>query len=126
MRASVSSDEIASARISCSDKSLKLFATDLSGYEPRTRILFLRHCGTGRNSRRRRDADRFSSSERIGWVDDDFIGWRDTLNDLDRCAEVAAHFDVAEFDRVIGFHNSNLQSLGAEQQGVVRQGYNLP
>ncbi len=70
--------------------------------------------------------DYCSRGERIRRIVDHSVGWRDTLNDLDRCAEVAAHFDVAEFDRVIGFHNSNLQSLGAEQQGVVRQGYNLP
>ena len=49
-----------------------------------------------------------TGGKRVGWVDDDFIGWRDTMNDLDCCAEVAAHFDVAEFDRVIGFHDSDL------------------
>ena len=49
-----------------------------------------------------------ASGKRVRWVDDNFIGWRDTLNDLDRGAEVAAHFDVAEFDPVIGFHDSDL------------------
>ena len=41
------------------------------------RILLLRHRSTGRSSRRRYgDADRCSGGERIGWIDDDFIGSR--------------------------------------------------
>ena len=68
----------------------------------------------------RGDVDDCSGGERVRWIDDNFVGCRDTLNDFDRGAEVAAHCDVAELDRVIGFHNSNLQPLGAEQQGIVR------
>src|SRR5213080_2746212 len=47
MRASVSSDEIASARISCSDRSLKFFAMDLPGYELRMQTLFSSDRRTG-------------------------------------------------------------------------------
>src|SRR6266480_5412412 len=127
MRASVSSDEIASARISCSDRSLKFLATAFSYRdEPGMEILFLRHLSTWRSSRRRRNTDRCPSDEGVRWVDDNFIGWRDTLNDFDRGAEVAAHFDVAELDPVVRFHNSNLQPLGAEQQRIVRQSNDLP
>jgi hypothetical protein len=59
-------------------------------------------------------------------IEDNFIRRSNALDDFDRGAEVAADFDVAELDAVIGFHDSDLQSLGAEQQGIVRQSNNLP
>ena len=67
-----------------------------------------------------------SRNQRVGGIEDDFIGRSHALDDFDGGAEVATDFDVAEFDTIIGFHHSNLQPLRAEQQRVVRQSNDLP
>ena len=49
-----------------------------------------------------------SRHQRVGGIEDDFIGRSHALHDLDGGAEVATYFDIAEFDTIIGFHNSDL------------------
>ena len=39
-----------------------------------------------------------SGDERVGGIQDDFIGRSHALHDLDGGAEVATYFDIAEFD----------------------------
>jgi len=49
-----------------------------------------------------------SRHQRVGGIEDDFIGRSHALHDLDGGAEVATYFDIAEFNGVIGYHNSDL------------------
>src|SRR5439155_3268359 len=103
MRASVSSDEIASARISCSERSLKFLATPFSyRHGRRMGILFLRHRRSRRSSRRRGNTDGCPGGEGVGWVDDYFIGFGDAAQDFGLYSEVSSDFDVAEFHNAFG------------------------
>src|SRR2546430_10921408 len=127
MRASVSSEEIANAKISCSERSLKFLATAFSYRdEPRMGILFLRHLGSWRRRRRRSDMNNVACHKRVSGIEDHFVRRCKALDNFDRGSEVASHFDVVELDTIVRFHDSNLQSLCAEQQRIIRQGRNLP
>ena len=50
----------------------------------------------------------FSANEGIRRVVDYLVGWSDTACDLDTGPEIAADFDVAQFDRVIRLENADL------------------
>ena len=49
-----------------------------------------------------------SGNQGVGRIDDYLVGFSHALHDLDGGAEVATYFDIAEFNGVIGFHNSDL------------------
>src|SRR6266404_8555856 len=119
MRASFSSEEIANARISCSDRSLKFLATDLPAYVPRIGILFLRHRRTGRSCRSRSDADRCSGGQRIGGVDDYFVGFSHAAQDFRLDAKVSPDLDVSELHNALVVHDANLLIFSAKYQRIV-------
>jgi hypothetical protein len=79
-----------------------------SRYEPWMQILFLRHRRTWRSSQRRRNTNDFSANERVRRVVHYLVRWSDTACDLDTGPEIAADFDVAQFDRVIRLENADL------------------
>src|SRR6266480_6124576 len=121
MRASVSSEEIASARISCSDRFLKFLATPFSyRHGRRMGILFLRHRRSRRSSRRRGNTDGCPGGEGVGWVDDYCIGFGDAAQDFGLYSEVAPYFDVTKLHNALGVHDANLHTFTAKYECVIR------
>jgi hypothetical protein len=61
-----------------------------------------------------------TGGERVGWVDDYFIGFSDAAQDLGLYAKVSPDFYVMELHNAFGVHHANLQIFSAKDKSVVR------
>ena len=83
------------------------------------RILFLRHRWTGRSSRRCRDADDCSRRKGVRGVDNYFIGFSDTAQDLALNAKVSSNAYVAQL------HNAQVAAGGERHNAFYNSTWGL-
>src|SRR6266550_2059899 len=120
MRASVSSNEIASAKDFLFRQVFEILRQGTSSpYERRTRISFLWRFRTGRSYRSGRgEADGCSGCKGVRRIDDYLVRFRDAVQDFGVDAEVPADFDVAELHNTVGVHDANFHILPVKYECV--------